>query len=127
MTRITQKQFDKIKDVLPVQRGNVEIPNIVFLNAILYIAENGCKWRQLPKKFGPWDTIYQRMRRWAQNGVWSRVLEALQSQLNIYIDVTALSLDSTSVKVHPDGTGVLKKTAPNPLASVVEVATPKST
>jgi len=50
-----------------------------------------------------------RMRRWTDNGVWTRVLEALQIKLNISIDVTALSLDSTSIKVHPDGTGALKK------------------
>jgi transposase len=110
------------------RRGlNVEVQNIDFLNAILYIAENGCKWRQVPEKFGKWDTIYQRMRRWADNGVWPRVLEALQLQLNIQLDVTALSLDSTSVKVHPDGTGALKKMVPRPSAKVVEVETQKFT
>ena len=46
MIHITQTQYDQIKDVLPVQRGNVEIENIVFLNAILSIDENGCKWRK---------------------------------------------------------------------------------
>jgi len=127
MKRLTQKQYDKIKDVLPVQRGNVEVPNLVFLNAILYVAENGCKWRHLPEKFGKWDTIYQRMRRWADKGVWPRVLEALQSKLNISLDVTVLSLDSTSVRVHPDGTGALKKMVPNPSAKVVAVETQKFT
>ena len=127
MTHITRKQYDKIKGVLPVQRGNVEIPNIVFLNAILYVAESGCKWRQLPEKFGNWHTVYVRMRRWADNGVWPRVLEVLQSQLNISLDITALSLDSTNVKVHPDGTGALKKTVPKPSAKVAEDATPKFT
>ena len=127
MARITKKQYDKIKDVLPIQRGNVEVQNIDFLNAILYVAENGCKWRQLPEKFGKWDTIYQRMRRWAQNGVWPRVLESLQSELGVSLDVTALSLDSTSVKVHPDGTGALKKTVPKPSEKVVADATQKFT
>jgi len=127
MTRITRKQYDKIKAVLPVQRGNVEVQNIVFLNAILYVAESGCKWRQLPEQFGKWDTIYQRMRRWADNGVWPRVLEALQSQLNISLDITALSLDSTSIKVHPDGTGALKKMVPKPSAKAEEDATQKFT
>ena len=111
--KITPEQYEKIKHVLPIQRGNVRISNIDFLNAILYIAENGCKWRALPPSFGPWDTIYQRMRRWADNGVWPRVLEALRTELLIKLDVTALSLDSTSVKVHPDGTGALKKMVNN--------------
>ena len=127
MKNITQDQYEQIKDVLPVQRGNVVIENIDFLNAILYIAENGCKWRKIPREFGAWFTIYRRMRRWADNGVWTRVLEALQTKLNISLDVTALSIDSTSIKVHPDGTGALKKTVPKPSAKVAEVATQKFT
>ena len=123
---ITPKQYDQIKDVLPVQRGNVVVENIDFLDAILYIAENGCKWRALPKEFGPWHTIYTRMRRWAKNDVWPRVLEALKTKLLIEIDITALSLDSTSVKVHPDGMGPLKKTANSRSAKVVEAGTRRS-
>ena len=112
--KITPEQYDKIKNVLPIQRGNVTISNLTFLNAILYIADGtcptgGCKWRALPKEFGPWHTIYMKMRRWADNGVWPRVLEALRTELLIKLDITVLSLDSTSVKVHPDGTGALKK------------------
>jgi transposase len=44
--QIIQKQYDCIKHVLPVQRGNVRIDNFTFLRAIFYIAENGCKWRK---------------------------------------------------------------------------------
>ena len=83
MKQLTESQYDQIQGVLPVQRGNAEMTNLDFLNAILYIAENGCKWRQLPEKFGIWNTIYVRMRRWADSGVWTRVLNALQSELNI--------------------------------------------
>ena len=127
MNNITPQQYDQIKDVLPVQRGNVTIQNMDFLNAILYIAENGCKWRKIPTEFGAWFTIYRRMRRWADNGVWPRILEVLQTKLNISLDVTALSLDSTSIKVHPDGTGALKKTAPKPSEKVVADAIQKFT
>ena len=70
---ITDEQYDRIKDCLPVQRGNVRHENLVLLNAILYVAEHGCKWRGLPKRFGNWHTIYMRMNRWAKNGVLDRV------------------------------------------------------
>jgi len=53
------------------------------------------------------------MRGWAQAGVLARVFEALQQEQIIRIKVEAASLDSTSIKVHPDGTGALKKTARN--------------
>ena len=79
------------------------------LNAILYVAEHGCKWRALPKKFGHWHSIYTRANRWAKNGVLDSVFAALQENDVINIQVEQVSLDSTTVKVHPDGTGALKK------------------
>jgi len=122
---ITEEQYARIKDSLPVQRGNVKSSNLQVLNAILYVAEQGCKWRGLPKRFGPWHTIYMRMNRWAQNGVLDRVFEQLQSEQIIRIKIEALSLDSTSVKVHPDGTGALKKTDPKPSGNRAADGTPK--
>src|ERR1035438_6831169 len=114
---ITEAQYDRIESSLPRQRGNVSLPNLAVLNAILYVAEQGCKWRGLPKRFGHWHTIYTRMNRWSKNGVLDRVFEQLQLEQIVRIKIEALSLDSTSVKVHPDGTGALKKTAHKPLAN----------
>lgn len=96
-------------DVLPVQRGNVRMSNLQVLNAVLYVAEQGCKWRGLPKRFGRWHTVYTRMNRWSKNGVFDRVFEKLQMEQIVQIKIEAFALDSTSVKVHPDGTGALKK------------------
>lgn len=111
---ITEEQYSHIKDSLPVQRGNVKLPNLQVLNAILYVAEQGCKWRGLPKRFGRWHSVYMRMNRWAKSGVLDRVFEDLQQQQIVRIKIQALSLDSTSVKVHPDGTGALKKMVRKP-------------
>ena len=122
---INEEQYARIKDSLPVQRGNVSLSNLQVLNAILYVAEQGCKWRGLPKRFGRWHTIYTRMNRWAKNGVLDRVFEQLQSEQIVRIKIEALSLDSTSVKVHPDGTGALKKTAPKPLENHAVDGTPR--
>jgi len=114
---ITQSQFDQIAHCLPVQRGNVRLNNLTVLNAILYVAEHGCKWRGLPQRFGNWHTLYTRMNRWSKSGVLDRVFEQLQRSQLVRIRIEAVSLDSTMVKVHPDGTGALKKTAPKPSAS----------
>jgi len=114
---ISEEQYERIKQSLPLQRGNVSLTNLQVLNAILYVTEQGCKWRGLPKRFGRWHTIYTRMNRWAKNGVLDRVFEQLQNEQIVRIKIEALSLDSTSVKVHPDGTGALKKTAPKLLAN----------
>ncbi len=107
--QITQEQYEKIAKYLPKQRGNVSMTNLQLINAILYVTENGCKWRALPKSYGKWHTIYVRMNRWSKNGVLERVFAALQTEGIIQINVEVVCLDSTSVKVHPDGTGALKK------------------
>ena len=107
---LTEKQYERISDLLPVQRGNVRVSNLDILNAILYVAEHGCKWRGLPKRFGPWHTVYTRMKRWSEAGVLTRVFSAMQSRQLIRMSIEAVSLDSSIVKVHPDGTGALKKT-----------------
>ena len=114
---ITAAQYERIAPFLPRQRGNVRLNNLQVLNAILYVAEHGCKWRGLPEHFGNWHTIYTRMNRWAKNGVLDRVFSELQRQQVIRVRVEAVSLDSTAVKVHPDGTGALKKTVHRPSAS----------
>ncbi len=80
------------------------------LNALLYVAEKVCKRRGLPKRFGNWHTIYTRMNRWSKAGVLDRVFEQLQREQIVRIKIEAVKLDSTTVKVHPDGTGALKKT-----------------
>lgn len=106
---ITEEQFKRVERCLPKQRGNVSMTNIQLLNAILYVAEHGCKWRGLPKEFGNWHTIYTRMNRWSKNGTLDKVFVALQQEQIISINMVVLSLDSTSIKVHPDATGALKK------------------
>ena len=122
--KITHEQYKKIADCFPRQRGNVHFDNLLVLNAILYVAEHGCKWRGLPTHFGNWHSIYTRMNRWSKNGVLDRIFVRLQQEQMIRIKVEAVSLDSTIIKVHPDGTGALKKKARNPLANREEVGPP---
>ena len=107
--KMTKQPFEKIKHVFPKSRGSVQIDHFAMINILLYVVENGCKWRALPKEFGNWHTVYMRMRRWAENGVLFHLFEALQNELNFHVDTSALSLDSSCIKVHPDGTCALKK------------------
>ena len=122
---ITPAQYEQIADCLPIQRGNVRLENLDVLNAILYVAEHGCKWRGLPKRFGKWHTIYTRMNRWSKSGVMDRVFERLQQTQMVRIKIEAVSLDSTIVKVHPDGTGALKKTVHKLSENLAEDGQPK--
>jgi transposase len=75
---LTKAQYDTISEYFPVRRGNVNLSNLEILNAILYVLENGCKWRALPSHFGNWHTVYTRMSRWAKSGVLNTVFTQLQ-------------------------------------------------
>jgi transposase len=122
---ISEAQYQRIASSLPRQRGNVKLNNLQLLNALLYVTEHGCKWRGLPKRFGNWHTIYTRMNRWSKSGVLDSVFEQLQREQIVRIRIEAVSLDSTTVKVHPDGMGTLKKTDRKPSASRAGDGPPK--
>ena len=122
---ITEAQYQRIASSLPRQRGNVKLNNLQLLNALLYVAEHGCKWRGLPKRFGNWHTIYTRMNRWSKSGVLDHVFEQLQREQIVRIRIEAVSLDSTTVKVHPDGMGALKKTDRKPSANRAGAGPPR--
>ena len=122
---ITDTQYRQIEGCLPLQRGNVNVSNLQVINAILFVAEQGCKWRALPPRFGNWHTIYTRMNRWSKAGVLARLFEHLQRRQIIQIKIEAVSLDSTVVKVHPDGTGALKKTGRRPSGNLAAGGPPR--
>lgn len=122
---ISQAQYEQIENCLPRQRGNVSLSNLQVLNAILYVAEHGCKWRGLPKRFGNWHTIYTRMNRWSRQGVLDRVFEQLQRAQIVRIKIESVALDSTVVRVHPDGAGALRKTARSRSATPVADGPPR--
>jgi transposase len=117
--RINQAQYEKIAHILPIQRGNAAIGNVTFINALLYICENGCKWRRLPKEYGGWHAIYKRFHRWVKAGILDKLFREPRAQ--DVLDATnfrgsrrklrpeALFVDSTIIRVHPDACGALKK------------------
>ena len=105
---LTKKQFRKIEHLMPTPRKKATISNYDFMRALLYIIENGCKWRALPKEYGNWHTIYVRFNRWSKNGTIDRIFEELQKQNIIEIRTQIVCIDSTSIKVHPDAAGARK-------------------
>jgi transposase len=117
--QINTEQFEKIAQHFPKKRGKLSLSDHQVFNAILFVAVNGCKWRALPKEFGNWHTTYTRMNRWAKKGVLDRIFTLLQEKGIIKMNLEVICLDSTSIRVHPHGTGALKKTGLNALASHV--------
>ncbi|MBQ7815340.1 MAG: transposase [Thermoguttaceae bacterium] len=77
--KIAKNNTKKIESLLPKPRGNFVVEHLKVLNAIRYVAENGCKWRALPRRYGHWNSVYRRFRRWTENGVLPRAQEPLQN------------------------------------------------
>ena len=107
---LTLKQWNKISQLLPPERkalgGRPAKDNRLMLDGILYWLNTGIAWRDLPERFGPWQSVYGRYRTWTRQGVWEKVFEALIKQ--DIVDETTLMLDSTTIKVHQHGSGVKK-------------------
>ena len=69
--------------------------NLQWGNAILYVTENGCKWRGFPKSYRNWHTVYVRMNRWSKHGVLQRLFEGLQRENMIKVNLEAVCLGNT--------------------------------
>lgn len=119
---LSETQWNRIKDLLPPEKephgGRPGKSNRAMLNGILYWLNTGVPWRDLPERFGPWQSVYSRFRAWTQAGVWESVLAALIAQE--LVDETALMLDSTTIKVHQHASGVNKGSTTKRLDGVGE-------
>ena len=101
---ISDEQWDRIEHLLP---GKISDPgrsgenNRLFVNAVIWIARTGAPWRDLPERFGKWNSVFRRFSRWCKHGVWQQVFETLGEK----VDVEDLLLDSTVVRAHQHAAG----------------------
>ena len=103
---ITNEHWERIKDLLPGQTGDPGVTakdNRLFIDAVLWIAKTGAPWRDLPERFGNWNSVWRRFDRWAKKGVWRRVFDAPQDP-----DLEWMILDSTVVRAHHHAAGAPK-------------------
>jgi transposase len=75
------------------------------VNGILYVLVTGCRWTDLPAKYGSYKTCWDRFRRWSVMGVWSKILEALiaMGYSNGRLRLDRVAVDSTTVKAGKGG------------------------
>jgi putative transposase len=101
---LTDTQWNLIKDHLPGKRsdpGRTATDNRRFVDGVLWLARTGAPWRDLPERYGQWNSAFQRYSRWSKRGVWQRILEALGGD----VDLEHLLLDSTTVRAHQHAAG----------------------
>jgi putative transposase len=105
---LADEAWERIEPLLPGRPGSPGTTghdNRTFVNAVLWIARTGAPWRDLPERFGHWNSIFQRFSRWAKAGVWGRVMEALGEDA----DLEWLLIDSTVVRAHQHAAGAGKR------------------
>lgn len=86
--------------------GRPRTDDRVVLNGIVWKLRTGSAWRDVPERYGSWQTLYTRFRRWALDGTFSRMLRAIQANKDAIGDIDWLvSVDSTIVRAHQHATG----------------------
>ena len=104
---LTDEQWELIEHLLPGREGDPGVhgeDNRLFVNAVIWVARTGAPWRDLPERFGEWNSVYQRFNRWSKAGVWANVFQAIRLP-----DLEALLLDSTIIRAHQHAAGAAQK------------------
>ena len=99
------EQWKRIQPMLPPEytgkKGRPRKDNRTMLNGMLWMNHSGAQWRQLPERYGPWQSVYARFAKWRDEGIWEKIF----SELTKDADTENLSIDSTCIKVHESSNG----------------------
>lgn len=105
---LTDQEWNRIAPLLPPEKpnrpGRPSKDNRTMLNDMVWIARNGAPWRDLPERYGPWETVCSRFRKWIEDGYLDNIFRVLSLQA----ELQELSLDASIVKVHQHGAGAKK-------------------
>jgi len=109
---LTDSQWERIRTDFPAngRPGGQWKDHRAMVNGILWVLATGAGWRDLPDRFGPWQTVYDRFRRWTRSGSWDRLLERLQVQRQADggIDWDLFFIDGSVVRAHKAAAGAKK-------------------
>ena len=98
---LNERQWRAIEPLLPKQgRGGVWRDHRTVINGISWRLHTGAKWRDVPERYGPWQTLYDRFVRWRKDGTWERLVRALERELTEAdeLDLDVLFIDSSIVR-----------------------------
>ncbi|MFJ6623678.1 IS5 family transposase [Kitasatospora sp. NPDC091335] len=112
---LTDAEWERLRPFLPVsnKRCGRWRDHRQVIDGILYRVRTGVHWRDLPERFGPWKTVYERHRLWSADGTWEHLLQQVQAEADAADDIDwDISVDSTSVRAHQHAAGA--RTDPPP-------------
>jgi transposase len=111
---LTDEAWARIGPLLPEygRRGGRWREHRTVVNGILWKLRTGAPWRDLPERYGPWQTCYDRFVRWRRDGTWERLLSQAQTKSDAVGEVEWLvSVDSTGVRAHQHAAGARREPA----------------
>lgn len=104
---LTDFEWSFIEPVLPRKsRGVPRVDDRRVLNGIFWVLRSGAPWADLPERYGPYTTCYNRFRRWTKAGIWDRIMDAVTEAY----DGDVQMIDGTSVRVHHSAATLKKAT-----------------
>ena len=111
---LTDAAWDVIAPLLPTngRRGKQWKDHRTVVNGILWKLRTGAPWRDLPERYGPWPSVYDRFVRWRRDGTWDGLLAHVQTKTDAVGEVEwEVSLDSTSIRAHQHAAGARTRPA----------------
>jgi transposase len=98
---LSDDEWALLEPLMPTSRKSASTDDRKIMNAIFYVLRTGMPWRDLPERYGPYTTAYNRFNRWSRRGIWKRIFDAraAKSRDSLYL------IDSTIVKAHGAGRG----------------------
>lgn len=120
---LTDDEWALLEPLMPRARKSARADDRRILNAIFYVLRTGMPWRDLPERYGPYTTAYNRFNRWSRRGIWKWIFDTLASKSrdSLYL------IDSTIVKAHRAASGAKGGSKSRRLASAAAAAPRKST
>lgn len=103
---LSERQMKRIEPFFPLAHGVPRVDDRRVLSGIVYVIRNGLQWKDAPKAYGPYKTLYNRFIRWSRLGVFDRIFVALTEQAG---RSKRLMIDATHLKAHRTSASLLKK------------------
>lgn len=103
---LSSAQMDTIRPFFPRSRGVPRVDDQKILSGIIYVLKFGLQWKDAPKEYGPYKTLYNRFVRWSKMGVFEKIFTALAENSQ---DTSLLMIDATHLKAHRTAASLRKK------------------
>ena len=114
---LSEGEWRLIEPLLPDKpRGVARVDDRRVINGIFYALRTGSPWRDLPERYGPYTTVYNRYNRWAKAGIWLRIFETLAAKSPQSMQL----IDSSIIRAHQHAAGGKRGVRITPLAVLVE-------